>query len=139
MVFNHKFAANGRFLPAEFTLPKSVTQDHSRCSTTRLVIFCTEQAAFDRNHTQRREHPAANPETASVLCLGTSTELKTPICPRKYLRKSVLVIADLFPERIGEVGIRTRNDSKSVVPTSDLNHGQSLRIGDGQTAKTYGI
>src|SRR5262245_25414310 len=89
---------------AVLTLPEPVTED-GRTGTTAYVIGTREQAARSRRSAERAEVIATHVATSDTTCLTAFGEVESRLTERSDRAECVLAVAELLPERIGEVGV----------------------------------
>ena len=85
---------------AIFVLPEPVTDHRRRRLTTAPVIVCCEHASNERRHFERREKVAARPQAERVARFPAGGEVERRRAIGKRVRKHLLVVANLFPQRI---------------------------------------
>src|SRR5262249_25699454 len=97
-----------------------MAKNHAGRGATGLVILPAEKTTGDRRDLQCREQVAAHPQrrrTAGLCALAGPNPVEVP---GEYARKGMLMVADPFPEWIGQV-IGIVCDAKAAISIADLN------------------
>src|SRR5947209_7692964 len=78
------------------------------------VAFSIDQPRFSAD-IERREESAAHPQPARKPQLATVREIEVVRAPGKDAGESLLLVADLLPERIGERGAASAETAGAAV------------------------
>src|SRR5262245_37038304 len=107
--------------------------DRSRAAATTIVRVDQQPTALGCN-AQHPEQAPARPEGDRTLRLGAATDKGPEYSPREDARERLLVIANLLPKRIGDLGIEAIRDAERSRPLHfDLR--QFVWTGDRHTAQ----
>src|SRR5579864_7197263 len=120
-------------------MPETIADDCARRRTSARVIGGSEQAAGDRLDTQHAKKIAAHPQATSVARFAAGGQVEPGATPGKNAGESLLMIADLFPERVGQVRVAAGEVSLGPMAVGDPDHGEFLRILDRQGAQANGV
>src|SRR5438270_1198255 len=101
-----------------------------------MIIVVAHQTSQQRPHIERLKKISAHPKPLRVMRLPSGCQIEALIAPSEDARKSLLVIADLLPLRVGEVGMPVREIAgTAVLVFRDLQLRKFVRMGDGKRAQ----
>jgi hypothetical protein len=101
----HDLAADYAGIAVVFVLPEGVTDHGGLGAAAAAVVVGCQKAADERLDLENSEEVAANVHAVGVAGLSDGGEIELAFGPREDARKAFLMIADLFPLRVGDVGI----------------------------------
>src|SRR5208282_6759302 len=84
---------------------EGIAEDRRRPAAPALVVFHRERAANQRGHLQSLKELAAHPNAFRVAGLAAGGQVESLRGPGEHARKALLVVANLLPERKGELGV----------------------------------
>src|SRR5258708_4868011 len=101
MMIERYRTADGALGPGEMLLPESVAQNSDTLASA-LILLRGGQAPGRRMDVQRAEVVSTHKQTVRVLDRTSAGEIKARVTPSENTGENILMIPNLFPERIGE-------------------------------------
>src|SRR5579872_2165100 len=112
--------------------------DAGRSAAAAIIGDC-QKAAPQSLDAQYAKEIAANKKSLRVADLAARREVERSLAPCQHPGKSLLPIADAFPERIGQLRMPATKVSLRPTPIGDFYFRQLLRILYRQGSQTHGI
>src|SRR6202047_4591016 len=127
--------------PGVFALPKGVADYGGRGAAAAAVIVCGQGAAAERADFQRLEKIAADPDALGVACFATAGQVELSFArrPCKHAGKNSLMIADLLPLRVGNIGVAAMDAAGIPGAVKDAHVGELLGVRDRQRSQAERI
>src|SRR3954465_3639260 len=103
-------------------------RDRAVASAAVQIVFAIEDAAAIRRNAEDVEHFAADPKAVDDAFLAFLREVETGRAVREDAFEGVLIIADCFPKRVGEIFV-----------AADVKPREAMRIGNGKRTEHHGV
>src|SRR5258708_19683052 len=127
-------------IAAKFPLPKRVADHRSGRSTSWNVVIFANQAAHQRPHAQRLEKLTDAPKGLRKTGFAANRQIKAAVAPGKDAGEGLLMLANLLPQRIGEVWMSIREISgTAMLILGDLQFRKLLRMRNRKHAQPHRI
>src|SRR5579864_3396630 len=127
MSLERNFLAEHVRRAAKFTLPERITDHRARRAASGTIVARCEKSARNLLHAQDVEEFSAHPQRLRVTRFAAQRKIKCRWPPGKNARKSLLVFAHRFPNRIRHLRIPRHITARAFLIRNE-NVGEFLRM-----------
>src|SRR5262245_40131725 len=140
MAVERDLSAQDGSVAAESALPERMADDHARRTATTLVVGLCEDASQRGPHSEHVEEISAYPQPVfSKALLSTRRKIEARSPPGEDAGKRLLLLPNLFPERIGQLRPSPAEVPPTIRRVGDARLGEFLRFLHGQRTQAHGV